>query len=159
MVSRLRNNGHGVDWAALWEAGFCPADEGWAEAPAAVAPQVWRYSIAGGWSHAPDPVPWPAAGSLSGDEVDELRKQAGFYWHGEIGDPDGTVGLEIYSGQQERWLLQLWFLASGYSILVEGLPDLLALLGLLLPLVRQGLDVERLEEELRQQVARRPKRR
>jgi hypothetical protein len=79
----------------------------------------------------PDPTPWPARG-LDESEVDEVRER---------------VFCTLYESARDEFLVEVCLCASFHDIFVEGLPALLELLALPLPLVHSNADLERLEEE------------
>ena len=121
--------------------------------PAIVAshqPRAWHYGP-GGWSvidnplHGPDPAE---------SRLDALRRagyglQPSFRLEG--GRWESDYRLEVYDGKEfDHFLVCMGARGRQYAVTVDGLPQLLDLLGRLVPVVRMAAETQDKERGLRQ---------
>jgi hypothetical protein len=107
---------------------------------------IWSYTTGGRWTQVPDPIPWG-----DGDPTTFLRR-AGFLPLDNFGCPDsgGRFSFELYENPRAgTYLVGISICSAGSFVLVETLPGLLELLGVLLSLVNAESACSQAEEKRR----------
>jgi hypothetical protein len=106
--------------------------------------EIWAYDLTRRWHRVPDPLPPPRPT----EDFEVWLRRGGFDLSHQHGVEDACWWLEVYEcADGEPFLVVVNRASRSETVFVATLPDLMALLGELLPVVVASLRLEAAAEE------------